>query len=358
MMAPRAAMRSDQAILHALFSAADVSRQLQGEALAACGLGPAEQRYRVLVTAEHWRVREYIGGGDGPPLLIVAAPIKRPYIWDLAPAVSPVGVCLGHGFRVFLLEWFAPNAGSANPGLAEYADRFIGEAVDAVFGSAAAKPFLVGHSLGGTLAAIHAAIAPGSIRGLILLSAPLCFQSGRSRFRDAIVALIMPSAMATDRVPGALVSQLSAFACPETFVWARLADAFLSAGDPGALEIHARIERWALDEVPLPGRLFNEILEWLYRENRFCAGKLAIRGRSIGPSQLALPILAVVNAADAIAPAASIDPLIEALRAGDVQRIEHAGEMGVGLQHLAILVGRNAHARIWPEIVAWLRAHG
>jgi polyhydroxyalkanoate synthase len=312
----------------------------------------------VLAAAEHWRVREYAGGGDGPPLLIVAAPIKRPYVWDLAPATSAVRLCLRRGFRVFLLEWLPPHAGHTNPGLSEYADRFIGEAVYAVSGRAAGNPFLLGHSLGGTLAAIHAVIAPERVRGLVLLSAPLCFQPGSSRFRDAIVALTGPYALAADRVPGALVSQLSALACPETFVWERLADALLSTGDPVALETHARIERWALDEVPLPGRLFVEIIEWLYRENRFCAGTLAIRDRRIGPRSATIPILAVVNTADAIAPAASVEPFMAALREGDVQRIDHAGETGVGLQHLAILVGRNAHTQIWPKIIAWLRAHG
>jgi hypothetical protein len=27
------------------------------------------------------------------------------------------------------------------------------------------------------------------------------------------------------------------------------------------------------------------------------------------------------------------------------------------LQHLGILVGRQAHARVWPEIIAWLKGH-
>jgi hypothetical protein len=37
--------------------------------------------------------------------------------------------------------------------------------------------------------------------------------------------------------------------------------------------------------------------------------------------------------------------------------IEYKGEIGVGLQHLGILVGRQAHARVWPEIIAWLKGH-
>ena len=42
--------------------------------------------------------------------------------------------------------------------------------------AAGTTPFLVGHSLGGTLAAIFTALAPASTRGLILLGAPLCFE--------------------------------------------------------------------------------------------------------------------------------------------------------------------------------------
>src|SRR5262245_51173843 len=55
------------------------------------------------------------------------------------------------------------------------------------------------------------------------------------------------------------------------------------------------LERWALDEAPLPGRLVHQILEWLYRENQFCRGALTVLGRRIGPSDLDLPTLAVVN---------------------------------------------------------------
>jgi polyhydroxyalkanoate synthase len=216
---------------------------------------------------------------------------------------------------------------------------------------------LLGHSLGGTLAAIHAAAARDDIRGLVLLNAPLSFQQGSSRFRDAIVALTAPLLSGIDSVPGTLVSHLSALACPETFLWSRSADAFFSASDPVALETHARVERWALDEVALPGRLFHEILEWLYRENRFCTATLTLRNQQIGPFSVAIPVLAVVTAGDDIAPTGSIDPFLEAMPSADVQRLVHEREIGVGLQHLAILVGRSAHDRTWPRIGAWLTHH-
>jgi len=131
----------------------------------------------------------------------------------------------------------------------------------------------------------------------------------------------------------------------------------MSIGDLQALDVHARVERWALDEAPLPGRLVHQIAEWLYRENRFCRGALSVLGRTIGPSCLDIPMLAVVNTADEVAPLASIEPFLDALPAKDVTLTKYPGEIGVALQHLGILVGREAYARIWPNIIAWLAAH-
>ena len=57
-----------------------------------------------------------------------------------------------------------------------------------------------------------------------------------------------------------------------------------------------------------------------------------------------------------IAPRASVAPFIEAMPTKDVRLIEYPGETGVGLQHLGILAGRQAYARVWPEIISWLSA--
>ena len=115
----------------------------------------------------------------------------------------------------------------------------------------------------------------------------------------------------------------------------------LASRTASALEIHALVERWSLDEVPLPGKLVHQIMQWLFRENRFCRGTLEVCGAVVGPSTLSVPTLAVVNTADEIAPLTSIKPCIDALPVMDARIIEYKGEIGVGLQHLGILVGRR-----------------
>jgi polyhydroxyalkanoate synthase len=340
------------------FIVGDVVRRAQSKAIGALGLSPQERPYRIVTSGAHWRLRDYGSQSAAPPLLIVAAPIKRPYIWDLTPQVSAIGHCLREGFRVYLLEWAPAVDRGQNAGLDEHV-KAMAECVAAIMGEAGGKkPYLVGHSLGGTLAAIFAAFAPASIQALVLLGAPLCFEPASSRFRDALVTLLPPDISESEPFPGSLLSCMAALAAPGTFLWSRLLDAALSATDDRALEIHALVERWTLNEVALPGKLVHQIMQWLFRENRFCLGRLEVCGSVVGPSTLSVPTLAVVNTADEIAPLASIEPCIDAMPGKDARIVESKGEAGVGLQHLGVLVGREAHARLWPEIVVWLKAHG
>lgn len=341
------------AFCRAQFGLSDILRRAQGNAVGALGLDPDECPYRVVASGPHWRLRDYGGHDTSRSLLIVAAPIKRPYIWDLAPSTSAIRHCLRDGLHVHLLEWMPASLGSGNAGLDDCADA-ISECIATISGKGpSTRPFLMGHSLGGTLAAIFTALAPARVRGLVLLSAPLCFQPQESDFRDALVSLVPSDIPDTEPFPGSLLSHMSALASPSTFIWSRLMDAALSVADQRAMNTHARVERWALDEVPLPGKLVHQIIDWLYRENRLCRGALSVNETLIGPSRLSVPTLAVVNMADEVAPLASVEPFTDGMPT-PVRIIEYPGEIGVGLQHLGILVGREAHAKVWPEIISWL----
>lgn len=349
------------AIRSAQVAAMDEIRGAQARTLDLFGFGTRECAHDVVATGVHWQLRRYRAASGGTPLLLVPAPIKRPYIWDLTPEVSVVRFCLERGLSVHLVEWRPPAETDGPAGIEEYA-RAIAGAVAAMTPEGAAPapaPFMIGHSLGGTLAAIACALQPGLARGLVLLGAPLSFEPGSSLFRDLVVAQHhgLPE---DDIVPGWQLSQRCAAMSPGSFVLARWMDAALSLTDPAALALHLHVERWALDEVALPGRLIRQMVDWLYREDRFRLGGLTLGGQTLGPGALRLPVLALVNPADEIGPRAAVEPFFARMQAADTgadtRVIEHEPEIGVGLQHLAILAGRRAHAEIWPQIADWIAA--
>src|SRR5262249_19885416 len=110
-----------------LFDALDDARRIQGMALDAIGLGPIEAPYETIFRSPGASLRRY-GPNGGRGVLIAPAPIKRSYIWDLAPEASAVRRLLAAGASVLLLDWER----TAEPvGLAAYADPLILEALDA-----------------------------------------------------------------------------------------------------------------------------------------------------------------------------------------------------------------------------------
>jgi polyhydroxyalkanoate synthase subunit PhaC len=342
----------------AYFALFDNFRRAQAKALDGFGFGPQERDFQAIASGPHWRLRDYGGADAAPSLLIVASPIKRPYIWDLSPAVSAIRYCLERGLHVYLLEWIPPSAQNGPAGLDEYVGDAIATSVATITNAARGrKPFLIGHSLGGTLAAIFCALEPTAAQGVVLLGAPLCFEVASSGFRDKLVSFVPADLSETAFVAGSLLSRASAAASPSTFMWSKWKDAALSLGDPAALNIHARIERWSLDEVALPAKLVKQIVQGLYRDNQLLHGSLPVCGKKLGPSNLRVPTLAIVSTSDEIGPLASVAPFVDKIESVDAQIIEYSGEVGVVFQHLGMLVGREAFAQVWPRIISWLRSH-
>jgi polyhydroxyalkanoate synthase len=46
-------------------------------------------------------------------------------------------------------------------------------------------------------------------------------------------------------------------------------------------------------------------------------------------------------------------PFVEAAASRAKTLLDYEGDIGVALQHVGPLVGRNAHALLWPKIVEW-----
>lgn len=327
------------------FKPLDSLRRVQGAMLDAAGLGPRETDFSVVHRERGLALRDYGGEASGPQVLIVPAPIKRPYIWDLAPEVSAVRRCLDAGLRVFMADWQ-----SAPPrfGLAEFAERLVLRSLEAT-GSGPA--FLLGHSLGGLFAAIFAALHPQRVRGLVLLAAPLNFGAAAPAFlrmADALDADELP-----DSLPGSALAMASFNAAPGAFGWERWADGALSFADPQKLRAHLQVERWALDEFALPRALVADLVGPVIRENRFARGELQIGARGADPRAISAPLLCVIDPQCEIVSPQTVLPVLEGL---DKTLLEYERDTGVALQHVGPLVSQRAHASLWPRITRWMKA--
>lgn len=341
-----------------MFQMVDTLRRHCGAWLDALGLGPQEACYRIIAEQPGMRLRAYqdpLGEASPqtPAVLILPAPFKRSYIWDLRPDVSVVRRCQESGLQVFLVEWRDPGAGE-DFGLAHYAEAFPRAATEAIFTAAAPQSLTVaGHSLGGTFAAIFAALHSDWVQDLWLIDAPLVFAAeAGDRLAAALrwIDLDWVAAVEAGPVPGSLISALAAATLPDEFLLGRGVDLLASSWDADRRRLHAQVLRWTLDELPLTARLFSEVAKQLYTEDRFRKGSLSIGNRQLGLGDLRTGVAAVVNLASNVVPVSSLMEGLRLTRAPSIRRIDYEPDLGCALQHVGPLVAPRAHAEIWPEL--------
>jgi polyhydroxyalkanoate synthase len=341
----------------------DRSRQERGRMLERAGHGPQPARSTVVHAEPGLNLRRYgLDAAGGPPVLLVPAPIKRAYIWDLAPEVSVVRRWMEHGYRVYLAEWMpldeaGLNGGGHDLGLADYADRLLSSCRQAIAADGADQlPVIAGHSLGGILAAVHSCLYPDQLRATILLESPLHFRPDFCCFNRLVSATPDARKIADTfgHIPGSFLNSMSAMAEPQAFQWERWTDRWLSLGDPQAMATHMQVERWTHDEFALPGKLFTDLVESLYRRDQLMQGELEIGARRVGPQDLRTPLVSVVDPRSRLIPPSAMLPFHEAAASSRKQVLYYEGDVGVNLQHVGVLVGRSAHARIWPAVFDWL----
>jgi polyhydroxyalkanoate synthase len=68
-----------------------------------------------------------------------------------------------------------------------------------------------------------------------------------------------------------------------------------------------------------------------------------------------MPLLAVVDACSALAPPQAVLPVLRMANAERVILWHTEREPGYAIPHLAVVVGKQAHASVWPAIFDWLK---
>src|SRR5947209_15837367 len=246
-----------------LFSS-DVLRRSFGRMLDHAGLAPQEAAWHSVLKRSDLQLRRYDQhAGTAGAVLIVPAPIKRPYIFDLLPEVSVIRRLTEAGFSVYLSEWREEESASGDLGASVESLQIALSHIASEHGRA---PILVGHSLGGTLAAIAAAMEPHRVDKLVLIEAPLRFGEHTGALRPITAfpdSWLFGGSART--IPGSALDLASVAAAPDEFSVGRWSDAWASLGDAQALAIHARVIRWSLDEFAPSAALIGNVIDLLYR---------------------------------------------------------------------------------------------
>lgn len=294
----------------------------------------------------------YRFGGAAPsrglPLLLVPSLINRWYVLDLRAGASVVEALVGAKLAVYCLDWGVPEAEDRHLRWDEIVARLRRAAVRVLRHSGAERLGLLGYCMGGTLAAIHAALHPGQVAALVDLLGPIDF-SRAGRLRDMVDASFFDAGAIAEAGNVCAAQMQSGFvALRPTAALAKAVGALARRRAGGDLDGFYALESWAADNVPFPGEAYRSYIGELYQRNRLVAGEHRVAGRRVDLAAIRCPVLTVVAERDEICPPEAATALGPATSSDDTEVVRVPGG------HVGAVVGRRAARELYPALAAWL----
>jgi polyhydroxyalkanoate synthase len=134
-------------------------------------------------------------------------------------------------------------------------------------------------------------------------------------------------------------------------------DLMASLAERDAIKTHLRVAGWTFEEIPLPHRLFEEVVDLLYREDRFTRGTLRVGNRIASPKAIEAPLLSIIDPRCRLVPPQAVLPFLRSTQSQDIKLLWYEGDTGVALQHVGMLVGHKAHTHLWPKAIRWMQTY-
>jgi polyhydroxyalkanoate synthase subunit PhaC len=293
------------------------------------------------------------------PVLLVYALINRPYVLDLIPGNSFTEYLVAQGFDVFLLDWGVPGEEDAQLAFDDYVLDYLATAVRHVSRAAHSDGVtLFGYCMGGTMSAMYAALAaPGTVRNLVLLTAPVSFAPGTSgllgewlgsealdvEHLSAAFGLIPPDVIDLGMkmlrpVPNYLGTPIG--------MWDRLRR-------NAPMDTWLAMNKWVNDGIPFAGAAFRQWVRDCYQRDALVRAELRLRGRTVDLASITAPLLVVAGRQDHICTIAQAEAILPLVASTD------KSSMIFDAGHVGLLTGTEAQLQLWPAVRGWLapRSH-
>jgi polyhydroxyalkanoate synthase subunit PhaC len=257
------------------------------------------------------------------PLFLVYSLINQPFILDLYPGSSMIEAFSKNGYDVYLLDFGILGYEDKDMTLDDYIVGYIQKGVKrALMHSQAENISVIGYCLGGTLAAIYAALATEPIKNLILFSPPLDFEnspvfhnwhkavkSGELNIDElfdlygTIPANVMETVLRLITSPISYTPYLSLIGRTK---------------DQRFLEKWHRLNQWIKGHVPFSGAALNQLANNLLKDNQLIHNQLVIGGEKIDLGNIHANMLVVSASEDQLVPEAMILPVLGKVSSKDL----------------------------------------
>jgi len=286
------------------------------------------------------------------PLLITYALVNRQYMMDLQQDRSLIRNLLEHGQDIYIIDWGYPGPGDRYLTLDDYINGYINNAVDIVRErSKLDKINLLGVCQGGTFSVIYAALYPEKIRNLVVMVAPVDFDTDDGLLH--IWARDLPIDKMVDTlgvIPGDLMNIGFLMLRPFQLMLDKYVGLMDNLGNKEAVENFVRMEKWIFDSPGQAGEAIRQFVNDLYKENLLIKNRLKIGDRIVDLKKIDMPLLNVYAEQDHLVPPSASKPLNDAVSSTDKSIFSLRGG------HIGIYVSAQSQRELAPKIAEWLAA--
>jgi polyhydroxyalkanoate synthase len=319
----------------------------------AVGQTPADEVF----SENKWRLLRYRARPQGlalqTPILLVPSLINRHYVLDLMPGKSFAEYLVAQGFDVFCIDWGTPSDEDRFVTFDDVVDGYLGRAIrQAAKHAPGEKVHVLGYCMGGSLAAIHAAVHPEHVASFVALAAPVRFKDDGllSRWTNTKGFDVDVLVNASGNVPWQLMQSAFHLLRP-TLNLSKAITLIDRAWNDEFLDGFLALETWGNDNVSLPGEFYRKYIHGLYQDDGLVSGRFTLRGQKVDLKNLTCPTLAVTFEHDSIVPAASASVLLEACGAKVKQHVHLPGG------HVGAVVSKHAAKTLWPQLTQFFVSH-
>jgi polyhydroxyalkanoate synthase len=286
------------------------------------------------------------------PILVTYALINKPFILDLQPDRSVVRRLLEAGHDVYLVDWNEPSRLDQHLTLEDYVCRYIDNCVDVVRERSGQDSInVLGYCMGGTMAAMYAALKPEKVRSLGLMAAGLYFedQSGGVLELWGDESYYDPEDVteAFGNMPAEMLDVGFALMDPVSNFVSKYVRFYDNIEDDEFVENFARMERWLDEGIDVAGEAYKQFLTDIYQGNQLYENELYLDGKHVDVTEIDMPMLLIMGEYDHLIPCGASEPFADVVGTDDVEQIKYP------TGHIGLSVSSSSHEDVWPRVAEW-----
>jgi poly(3-hydroxybutyrate) depolymerase len=272
-------------------------------------------------------------------------------IADYAQGQSLVQTLQANGVHnVFVTDWKTATQAMKNFDV----DKYLKD-IDTVVEQMGGKVNLIGLCQGGWMSAMYAARFPDKVCSLVLAGAPIDTDAGNGAIKK--LAHSIPMSVYQDMVDvghGCMLGKtmLASWKSmnPEKQYLGKYIELYLHLEDKNYIKRTEKFERWYENPVDLPGAYYLQVIQQLFKENRFAKGEFIGLGEKLSLKNIVCPVYLLAGSEDDIT---TFEQVFDAEKYLGTPKKDIRKKLAAG-GHIGLFMGTKTLAESWPEIANWV----